>query len=256
MRDDEHTPCNTPPRTPYRTLVERFTVEDDFRAAYTELAAACVGLTAAPAGRADYLDLVGPDESDQIRADMTTTLDQHGRPGQSGCALVVRGLWRRAGIRHWRLEAPYHNSKAVEDLYTIALECRAYERATYVPKPGDCPHITGPEHVLTVAAAQPLDGYGEAYKTIPVLAVTSYDGGQREPGGLHEQWETIRERTRRWFPRAGGYGIIETAAAAAGDVGAAFSPAGAAASIVNQVTRRVLGTINVWKVYQRIGGAQ
>lgn len=234
----------TPTTTPQRTLVERYTCEDAFRTAYVALAAACVGLDASPAGRADYLDLVGPDEPDNIKAAMTTQLDKHQQPGQSGCALVIRGLWRRAGIRHARLEAPYRNAKAVEDLYVIALECHAYRASHLPPLLGDVAHMTGPEHVATCADIIEADEAPGLRRR--ALVVTSYDGGQRlEAARPQERWETIRERVRRWQPDLRGWGIIEPRAAAAGDVGSTAAAGGV-------VTRRILGTIDVWKVYQRL----
>ena len=136
------------------------------------LALGYVGTTA-PA--IEYLDLIAPGETDARRAEMAK---------MSGCALVVRGLWRLAGVGHPRLDRPYVTGKAVEDVVSIAREADAL-RAVLVPEPGDVVHVVGSEHVYVAVAVEPGPNGSSA--------VESVDGGQRTAGGL----QTIRKYRRK-----------------------------------------------------------
>jgi hypothetical protein len=84
----------------------------------------------------------------------------------SGCALTVRGVWRRLGITHPILMLPYRDRKAVSDLFAIARPARALKGWGQV-KPGDVVLVAEPEHVWTVIDAP---GY--------LGLVKGLDGGQ------------------------------------------------------------------------------
>lgn len=139
--------------------------------------------------RARYIALVGPDESAQVQNYMAD-------PHTSGCALVVRGLWRLAGLRHPRLAPPYHVGAAVADVVAIARELGAWVPmpSVLMPAPGDVVLVGGGadaggvEHVYTVVDVQPS------------RFITSIDGGQRDAHGQ----EAIYERHRTWTPDAHG----------------------------------------------------
>ncbi len=137
--------------------------------------------------RDGYLELVGPHESEAMRAAMLT---------MSGCALVVRGLWRMAGVRSPILDAPYLVGRAMSDVVEIAKGAGAW-RTEELPGLGDAVVVgsTGHEHVFTVTGAP---GPGET-------AVSSIDGGQRDEYGS----QRIEARTRKWERLAGG-GIQDT----------------------------------------------
>ena len=95
----------------------------------------------------------------------------------SGCALVVRGLWRLAGFDDARLRAPYHVGSAVELLMAMAREAGALVtlEAGAEPTPGDVFLLTTPqEHVATFQRAIDLPS-GRWW--------CSVDGGQRDVGG-------------------------------------------------------------------------
>lgn len=139
---------------------------DDFVALARELE----GLGAAPETKAAYLDLIAPVETHGMREAMSSL---------SGCGLVTRGLWRRCGIVHPRLESPYVIGHAMSDLLSIAAEARAATAGlSRWPEPGDAvivgggPDGGGPEHVFTVLEVDDADN-----------DITALDGGQRDAQG-------------------------------------------------------------------------
>lgn len=127
--------------------------------------------------RGRYLALVrGPTE--------TLSESYFAAPETSGCALVVRGLWRLSGLDHPILAMPYRIGHAVSDVIEIARTFGAWHPAplgSRRPEVGDVVVIGGPEHVLTVTAVD-----GDWY--------TSVDGGQRDDKGQ----QAIAARVRRW----------------------------------------------------------
>ena len=146
--------------------------EQAARYGHVERAEAVVGLGAADP--APYYDLIAPNAED--RANARTCRDMG---TMSGCALVVRGLWLRGGIRAASLLAPYRVGRAVIDVVSVAEAAGALRPPTTQPRPGDVIVIGSPEHVLTVAA-------------IRGQTVVSVDGGQRDAEGR----QTIRRRER------------------------------------------------------------
>ncbi len=145
------------------------------------------GVTAGP-DPAAYLNLVGPDETAEMRRAMLT---------MSGCALAVRGFWRLMGVSHPRLEAPYKPGHAVADVVAIARERGAWVDAKPCqwPLPGDVVLVGGDpatdggvEHVFTVCEVDPDAG-----------TIHSIDGGQVVAGhqaitGRSRRWEVRKER--------------------------------------------------------------
>lgn len=127
-----------------------------------ELALVVVGLTAGPVPSA-YAALIAFDETDARAAEMS--LD-------SGCGLVVRGLWRRwCALRGTALPealaAPYRAGTIIAALVSVARDARAIE-AGNAPnlEPGDVVLLSDPEHVEVVVG----DGWRVA-------------GGQRDAAG-------------------------------------------------------------------------
>lgn len=150
--------------------------EQSTRWAMVERALAVVGLGAA--APAPYLDLIAPCRSDRANEALCSGLLQ-----MSGCALVVRGLWVRAGILPPVLTQPYRVGRAVADVVQVAREAGALRHATEALKPGHVVIVSGPEHVLTVTQLVPAGA-----RTL----VRSVDGGQRDAAGRQQvQW---RER--------------------------------------------------------------
>lgn len=165
--------CISPP-------VENATSQD-IRDALVGLAEATVGLGAAAKTREQYLDAIIPSPAD--RANPNTCRDM---AGMSGCALLVRGIWHRAGCKHPILTAPYRYSKAVSDVVQIAKEADALRDRSATPNPGDVVVVDDPTHVFTVIS---MEG----------STVHSVDGGQKDGAGL----QTITRRSRKQSQRSG-----------------------------------------------------
>jgi hypothetical protein len=144
---------------------------DRARRELVELATSYVGcgMTTDPE---QYQALIADGETPERAAEMAR---------ESGCGLVVRGLWRSWGCADLRLEAPYHDTKAIEDLVAMAREAGAW-RSGHLDElgPGDAVVLEGPEHILTVVGVR----YG---------FVHSVDGGQRDDAGL----ECIKSESRK-----------------------------------------------------------
>lgn len=156
-------------------LEDRLLPEWDEQAArygHVERAQAVVGLGAHDLP--PYLDLIAPNAVD--RANERTCRDL---ASMSGCALVVRGLWVRGGIRAPKLIAPYKVGRAVADVVAVATEAGALRAPVEPLRPGCVVVVGGPEHVLTVTSIQGS-------------TVVSVDGGQRDEQGR----QVIRERRR------------------------------------------------------------
>lgn len=131
--------------------------------------------------RQRYLDVVRDPAIDGTARDVFFA-----HPKTSGCALVVRGIWRRAGLQHPILAAPYRIGEAISDVVRIARDAGAWvtggDRA---PLPGDVVLVGAPshEHVYTIVEARPDVG-----------TYVSVDGGQRDDAGQ----QAIRRLHRRW----------------------------------------------------------
>lgn len=115
-------------------------------------------------------------------------------PKTSGCALVVRGLWRRLGLSDRLLTERYRSGMAVGDVVAIARKHGAWVTdLSRLPQPGDVILVgdngkSGVEHVATIVAVR-ADG-----------TLESVDGGQRDKAGQ----QAIRHKVRTWERRADG----------------------------------------------------
>ncbi|MGK4002702.1 hypothetical protein WMF31_08765 [Sorangium sp. So ce1036] len=125
-----------------------------------------------------YLDLIAAGEERQRALEMGA---------MSGCALVVRGMWRRLGVHHPILRAPYRTGRAVADLVEIAAASHALvevrERLPALHEGdvvivGGGPEYGGPEHVWTA-----LDVTAQGYPDETTALIRGLDGGQRDEHG-------------------------------------------------------------------------
>lgn len=144
----------------------------DARQRLESLARSLDGIGAA-SDRARYLRLVAPGEPPGVADAMMR---------MSGCALVVRGLWREAGIRHSLLDSRYRVGMAVSDIMQIAHESSAIRSQDTTPQPGDVVLVggreEGPEHVYTVLRVIAQDWPAPQSTWLEAL-----DGGQRDEAG-------------------------------------------------------------------------
>jgi hypothetical protein len=173
-----------------------------------------------------YVDLLGPDEAQAMQKYFCD-------PATSGCALTIRGVWRKAGISDKRLNPNYVFGKAVSWLVQIARDRGAWisAKANILPQPGDFVLVGGDkvrdggvEHVFTVISAESDDSGG--------IILTSIDGGQRDGKGQ----QAIFEKTRRWTWRNGSYWDVS----AQGSDPGSNAPGG----------RRVIGWGDIEKILQ------
>jgi hypothetical protein len=122
-------------------------------------------------------------------------------PTTSGCALTIRGLWRKLGVNDKRVKPAYVFGKAVAWLVGIARDRKAWQTANLalLPCPGDFVLVGGDkvkdggvEHVYTVISVT-QDGTN--------AVITSIDGGQRDDKGN----QAIFLKTRRWTVKGNSY---------------------------------------------------
>jgi len=109
-------------------------------------------------------------------------------PATSSCALVVRGLLRKAGLQHEVLENSYRNSYAMSDIATIARDHGAYIPGNSSVKPkagwiGYVGPIGGSAHVFTIIEARAVGSQ---------MRLKSMDGGQKDGAG---------RQTTKFYPR-------------------------------------------------------
>lgn len=144
--------------------------------------------------RGQYVDLLGPTESPAMQQYFCD-------PSTSGCALVIRGLWRKLGVIDRRVFPPYVFGKAISWLVGIARDRGAWypSKLSSLPNPGDFVLVGGDkvkdggvEHVFTVLTVT-TDGTG--------ALITSIDGGQRDQYGN----QAIQKKVRRWIVRGNSY---------------------------------------------------
>lgn len=155
------------------------------RCNFAALARSFAGLSCAGAGKARYDALI-------CATGFDTT---------SGCALVVRGLWRLFfSTPHERITRDYVAGQALADLRMAARAADAVRRpgaSMAIPELGDVVHLGGyagqPEHVWTCVDPEVHDG--------AVLgldgAVLGLDGGRRDDAG-HESIESV-EHCLSWL---------------------------------------------------------
>lgn len=149
---------------------------DKLRTTFVQIAIACVRAT----GK-QYLDLVGPCESDQMRSDMLRMW---------GCALLVRALFRLLGVDHPRLHAPYKVAAAPADIWAVARSAKwpkhKVQSAFIYPFQDpvkDAAILLNKGHVLCI-------GQGAITHYLIVVGVTtagtvlSVDGGQNGGPGI------------------------------------------------------------------------
>src|SRR4051812_37699197 len=106
---------------------------DEIRASAIELVKSYVGLNADPSdpqSRLKYLELIAPGECDDKQAGMAD---------DSGCGLVVAGLWRALGAQSPLLDPPYKVGTGLSRLLQIGQKARAWVNygPGKVPSPGD-----------------------------------------------------------------------------------------------------------------------
>lgn len=176
--------------------------------------------------RARYVDLLGPGESKGMQ-------DYFCAPATSGCALVVRGLWRKLGCSDKRVLPPYKFGTAISLLVGLARDRGAWcvSKPQNLPIAGDFVLVGGDkvkdggvEHVFTVCSVD-IDDKG--------ILLTSVDGGQRDAKGQ----QAILAKTRRWVERGGAYWDVSST----GNDPGANAPGG----------RRVQGWGDLEKVFER-----
>lgn len=161
----------------------------DIRTRLVEIAEGFVGCSAAPETRARYLELVaGPGDTEPGQRAYLCA------PKTSGCALVVRGIWRAAGLADRRLVERYVPGRAVSDVVAIAHAAGGWVTdLSRLPLPGDVILVGdngagGIEHVATITS------------TTSTGSFESVDGGQRDSAGQ----QAIRAKVRTWTRRADG----------------------------------------------------
>jgi hypothetical protein len=177
--------------------------------------------------RDKYIDLLGPNETPAMRQYFCD-------PATSGCALTIRGLWRKLGVSDKRVNPAYVFGKAVTWLVGIARDRGAWQSSnlSLLPQPGDFVLVGGDkirdggvEHVFTILSID-SDGTG--------AVITSIDGGQRDVNGQ----QAIFEKTRRWIVKGNSYW----------DVSAHGSDPGSNAS----GGRRVIGWGDIEKILEKM----
>lgn len=163
------------------------------RTTITSLAEQCDGINVSNS-RDRYVDLLGPAETVVMQKYFCD-------PTTSGCALFIRGLWRKLGLVDRRVSPPYVFGKAIAWLVGIARDKKAWCSSSVgmFPKPGDFVLVGGDkvkdggvEHVFVVLSVVP-DGNG--------VIITSVDGGQRDTRGN----QAIYKKIRRWSVRGNSY---------------------------------------------------
>lgn len=164
--------------------------------------------------RDEYVELLtrGGQESKQTEKDMLR---------MSSCALMVRGLWYKVGVRHKRLVEPYQNGMAPRDVLEVARAFGALRGGgligTLPRDAGDNPCIDPyfPQAGDSFYILYPVNGKGEHFGTITkVLTATSnelsfegVDGGQKN-GGILKVTRTFRKRGGYFVEQASGKSLF------------------------------------------------
>jgi len=158
---------------------------DEIRASAVQLAKSYVGLNADPAdpeSRLRYLDLIAPGESDA---------KQSGMADESGCGLVIAGIWRALGVESALLDPPFKVGTGLSRLLQLGQKARAWVNygPGKVPSPGDAVIVGddgkgGVQHIYTVTTISTDNG----------VCIESVDGGQRDS----DRFQTILEKQRVW----------------------------------------------------------
>ncbi len=164
-------------------------MSDDARERFVKLALDAVGLSMAPPEHrsargappdarpsSEYLDLIAPGETEPRRTALGHV---------SGCALTVRGLMLRAGLRHARLDAaPELSWPSGRDAVLDVLCGPGWYRGASVtasPPPGDFVVYDPPRpHVGVVVPHNPLFAARRRPDSDRFLWISSVDGGMLE----------------------------------------------------------------------------
>lgn len=154
------------------------------RQTIVDMALSVVGLGANPKfpeKKLAYVELIAPGETLGKIRDMIQ---------MSGCGLTVAGIWRKAGVKHYKINTPYIVGTGVSRLVTLAHKVNAWipYHPTLRPQLGDMVLVGdngegGVEHVFTVVAASTN---GEDFESV--------DGGQRDTEGH----QVIFHKKRIW----------------------------------------------------------
>ncbi|WP_437320228.1 hypothetical protein [Sorangium sp. So ce385] len=150
-----------------------------------EISRGVVGLTAdanKPESRLRYIALIAPGETKARATELAT---------DSGCGLVVAGIWRELGVKARQLTPPYVTGTAIRRLRELALAANAwvpFKQGAH-PDRGDMVlvgdnHAGGPEHVFTVVS---VDNGSQGPE------IESVDGGQIEHG-----YQIVQLKRRVW----------------------------------------------------------
>jgi hypothetical protein len=158
------------------------------RELFVDLALAAGGLSAAPDKFDDYVALLATSEQDAADPRRCREL-----AAMSSCALTIRGIWKRAGVAHPILLAPYRNQRAVSDLIEIAHDADALRRHDYEIARGDA---------LVIGEGNNLHALLVTAHAVEAGEIWSIDGGQRE--GVFEAIEQkerheINGALQRWL---------------------------------------------------------
>lgn len=140
--------------------------ELEVRARFVTEARQIAGLSFGLPTRAAYLDLIAP-----AALDPTELRDRYG--ALWSCALVVLGLWRRAGVVHDLLERAYVPGAAMTWVGEIAASHQAtvYPDGRALPGLGDAIEVAAGQHVVAALVGR----QGRAVETI--------EGGQLDGHG-------------------------------------------------------------------------
>lgn len=152
--------------------------------------------------RADFLELVAPSVIEAHAPSILTPAQLASRQTSlasvSTCGLVVRGLWRRAGVHAPSLCQPYRIGRAISDLMDIARGAQAWRTADTrdaMPSIGDVPLYEAPEHVAVLIDVQ--RAAPDELRTIEIC------GGQRNARGYQLARSVARVWT--WDPTVRGW---------------------------------------------------
>ena len=157
------------------------------RQTIVDAALSVVGLGANPAqpeNKLAYTELIAPSEPEYKIRDMLK---------MSGCGLTVAGIWRKAGVKHYKLNPPYIVGTGISRLVTLAHKVGAWipYSKDVTPSLGDMVLVGdngegGVEHVYTVVF---VSDDGREFESV--------DGGQKDPKGF----QTILHKNRIWKDR-------------------------------------------------------
>jgi hypothetical protein len=147
--------------------------------------------------RGDFLELVAPSVIERtapgVMNDAQLAQRQSSLAALSTCGLVVRGLWRRAGVHAPSICTPYRIGRAIADVVEIGRTAQAWRTADTrdaMPNVGDVPLYEAPEHVGILVDVQRIEP--DTLRTLEIC------GGQRNERGYQQARSVARVWT--WEP--------------------------------------------------------